>query len=162
MLIYVLVAPPLYTRYVLKAGKAVSFAEDLPRRITKRISYAVDRLDPVIFHSQNLYELWGWSFIKGETDQSAYERFIVLQSGSQTYLFSIENKVRPDVQSTYTNLHLDLTNSGFSAYISKDVIKPGIYQIGILFKNRASGQIYYIVTHARTIRTANKLQLLSP
>jgi hypothetical protein len=162
MLIYVLVAPSLYTRYVLKDGKPVSFAGEVPQRITKRISYAVDRLEPVILHGQNLYQLWGWSFIEGETDQSVYERFIVLQSGSQTYFFSAENKVRPDVQAAYTNLHLDLANSGFSAYISKDVIRPGIYRIGILFKNRAGGELYYMITEVRAIRTANKLRLVSP
>jgi hypothetical protein len=160
MLLYVVAARPLYTHYLLKDGKPVSFDKELPQQMTKRITYAIDRVDPIVVHGQNLYEIWGWSFLKGETNQSVYERLIVLQSDSQTYFFTTTNKARPDVQTAYADLQLDLNNSGFSAHISKDVLKRGTYQIGILLKNRDNGTVYYLVTHKSITRTANRLQLL--
>ena len=125
MLIYVAAAPPFYARYLLRDGRSVSFDGELPQRLTKRISYSIDRFDPVVLHGQNLYDLWGWSFMKGESDQSTYERLIVLQSDSQTYFFSTANNARPDVQVLFADLHLDLMNTGFTTYISKDVIERG-------------------------------------
>lgn len=162
MLFYVAAAPPFHSRYILKDGKPVSYNEELPQRMTKRISYKIERIDPVVIRGQNLYQLWGWSFLKGEPDQSVYERLIVLQSDSRRYLFISTNKARPDVQAEYADLQLDLSNSGFSSYISKDIIEHGTYQIGILLKNRDNGKVYYLVTHKIIIRTANKLQLISP
>jgi len=160
MLIYAAAAPPFYTRYVLTDGKPVSFDKEVPQQMTERISYAVDRIDPVVFRGQNLYELWGWSFLQGEPDQSIYERLIVLQSDSQIYFFAGTNKARPDVQAEYADLQLNLSNSGFAAFIAKEVIERGTYRIGILFRNRNNSSVYYLVTHKSIIRTANKLQLL--
>jgi hypothetical protein len=161
MLIYVAAAPPFYARYILKDGRPVLFDEKLPQ-VTEQISYGVDRFDPVVLHGQNLYNLWGWSFMRGEPDQAAYERLIVLQSDSRTYFFSSANNARPDVQALFADLHLDLINTGFSAYISKDMVELGTYQIGILVKDRANDTIYYVVTNKSIIRTPNKLQLLIP
>jgi hypothetical protein len=137
------------------------FDEKLPQ-VTDQISYAVDRIDTIVFRGQNLYNLSGWAFMRGEPDQAAYERLIVLQSENRVYFFSSVNNARPDVQAEFTDLHLDLINTGFSAYISKDMVEPGTYQIGILFKDRANGTIYYVVTNKSVIRTSNKLQLLTP
>ena len=162
VLVYVVAARPFYTHYMLKDGKPVSFDKELPERMTKKITYAVDRIDPIVVHGQNLYEIWGWSFLKGETNQSAYERLIVLQSDSQTYFFATTNKARPDVQTTYADLQIDISNSGFSAHISKDVLKRGTYQIGILLENRDNDEVYYLATNKSILRTANKLQLLPP
>jgi hypothetical protein len=162
MLIYAVAAHPFYAHYILKDGKPVSFDQELPQRMTKRITHEIDRIDPVVLRGQNLYEIWGWSFIKEEPDQSVYERFIVLQSDSQTYFFTTTNKVRPDVQAEYADIQLDLSNSGFSSYLSKDMIERGIYKIGILLRNRNNGTVYYLVTPKSIIRTANKLQLLNP
>ena len=161
MLIYVAVATPFHTRYILKDGKAVIFDEELPQT-TEQISYAVDRIDAIVLRGQNLYNLSGWAFMRGEPDQAAYERFIVLQSESRVYFFSSVNNARPDVQAEFTDLHLDLINTGFSAYISKDVIEPGTYHIGILVKHQGNGKIHYTVTEKRIIRTPNKLHLVTP
>ena len=53
MLIYVVVATPLHTRYILKDGKPVIFDDQLPQK-TKRISYSIDRFDPIVLRGQNL------------------------------------------------------------------------------------------------------------
>jgi hypothetical protein len=161
MLIYMAAAPHFHERYILKVGKPVLFDDKLPQ-VTDQIAYGVDRFDPVVVHGQNLYNLWGWSFMRGEPDQAAYERLIVLQSESRIYFFSSVNNARPDVQALFKNLNLDLINTGFSAYISKDMVEPGTYQIGILVKDRANDTIYYVVTNKSIIRTPNKLQLLTP
>lgn len=160
MLIYVALAPKMYTRFFLKDGKPVPFDHALPQP-SKQISYSLDRLDPAIFHGQNLYDLWGWSFIKKQSDQSVYERYIVLQSDNHTYFFPAAKTARPEVSRLYSDLQLG-PNIGFSAYISEDVIERGTYRIGLLFMNRADGDIDYTLTNKRLVKTANMLQLFIP
>jgi hypothetical protein len=159
MVIYVVIAPSAYARFILRDGKPVSLDLVLPAN-TAKMMYSVDRLDPIIFHGQNLYTLWGWAFIPGEADQSIYERFIVLRSDTKTYFFPVVNSTRPDVQSAFANLHLDLLNSGFTTYLAKDDIPRGSYRVGILFRHKASSLLKYLDTNSIIIRTANQLQLV--
>ena len=160
MLIYVVVATPLHTRYILKDGKPVIFDDQLPQK-TKRISYSIDRFDPIVLRGQNLYHLWGWAVVRGDPDPTAYERLIVLRSDNHIYFFSSVNQARPEIQAQIPELNLPL-NTGFSAHISKDVIPLGVYRIGFLFRHRTSDTRYYLVTDRKIIRTPNKIQLVAP
>jgi hypothetical protein len=156
MLIYVMAATPFYARYVLKDGKPIAFDEELPQR-TKRITYSLDRFDPVVLRGQSLYHLFGWAFVSGDPTSTAYERLLVLQSDSHTYFFSIADYTRPDLQNRFPDLHLPL-DTGFAVHISKDAIEQGIYRIGFLFKHRENGTQYYLLTNEKIMRTPNKLQ----
>jgi hypothetical protein len=156
MLVYVAVAPDVYARFILKEGKPVPFDQNLPKP-TDQISYSVDRLD--FIKGQGLFNLWGWSFFRGDRDQSAYERWIILQSREQTYSFLSESFQRPELQSAFKDVDIDLSNAGFSAPISKYAIKPGTYQIGILFRHTSSNALYYIVTNKIIVRTPNQIRM---
>lgn len=156
MLIYVATAPTIYTRFILNEGKPAPVNENLPQP-TDQISYSVDRLD--FIKGQGLYNLWGWSFFRGDPDQAAYERWIVLQSDAQTYYYLSESFKRPELQSAFEDVNIDLTNAGYSAHISKYAIKPGTYKIGLLFKHKTSGELYFVVTNKLIIRTPNQIRM---
>jgi hypothetical protein len=156
MLIYVGIAPELYTRFILREGKPVQLAQSLPPA-TDQISFAVDGLD--LIKGQELFNLWGWAFFRGDNDQSAYERWIVLQSNVKTYFFSSKSFRRRDVESAFEDVDIDLSNTGFFTSISKLAVEPGMYQIGILFKHKSNNNTYYIVTNKMIIRTKNQIRL---
>lgn len=160
MLGYLTFAPYLYVRFVLKNGKPIQFQEKLPAA-TDLISFWVDRADPFFFQGELLYDLWGWAFLREESDQSQYERFIVLQSDAREYYFPVQIKERTDVQEAFPDLTIDIRSSGFSAFIAKDAIRPGSYHIGIIFRHQSGNFIYLVVTENVLVRTANQLQLFS-
>lgn len=158
MLLYVVMAPAAYARFILRDGKPIYLDLILPHNSDK-IMYSVDRLDPIIFHGQSLYDLWGWAFIE-DTNQSLYERYIVLRSEAKTYFFPVVSSNRPDVQSAFSSMHLDILYSGFITYIAKDDIERGSYRVGVLFRHKNSSlSVYYIDTNSNIIRTANQLKL---
>jgi len=156
MFVYVALAPHVYTRFVVDEGKPVPFDQELPKQ-TDQISYSVDRLD--LIKGQGLFNLWGWSFFRGDADQSAYERWIILQSGAQTYFYRAEPFQRRELQTAFPDVDIDLTNAGFFVHISKYAIEPGTYQIGILFRHKSSDALYYVVTNKAIFRTPNQIRL---
>ncbi len=160
MLGYLTFAPGLYVSFVLKNGKPIQFQESLPAA-TELISFWVDHADPVVSQGQVLYNLRGWAFLREESDQSQYERFIVLRSDAKDYYFPAQTNERLDVQKAFPNLNIDVRNSGFSTFIAKDVVRPGSYHIGIIFRHQPSNFIYLVVTENVLVRTANQFQFFS-
>lgn len=158
---YLIFAPGLYFRFVLKNGKPVQFQEKLPAPATDLISFWVDRADPFVSQGEVLYNMLGWAFLREESDQSQYERFIVLRSDVREYYFPVQIKERLDVQEAFPDLTIDVSNSGFSTFIAKDAIRPGSYHIGIIFRDRrASDFIHVLITKDMLVRTANQLKFV--
>jgi hypothetical protein len=160
MLIYFIFAPSLYSRFVLNNGKNIQYDEKLPRE-TGRISYYFDNLEPVVIDGEELSSLWGWAFLQEEPDQSQYERIVVLKSDSRIYFFPTQSFQRSDVQAAFSDLGIDIQDSGFSTYISKEVIRPGSYRIGFVFKNQMTDEIFYSLSNNILVRTANQFQFES-
>lgn len=159
MLAYLALAPDFYNGVVLGVDKAVRFEGELPAA-TRRISYWIDGMNLMTVEGQDVYDLQGWAFLRDEPDQSQYERFIILQSDRGNYIFPTRSVERPDVQSAFPDLTINVQNSGFSAFISKEGLLRGTYQIGILFRH-ASGGEYFLVTGNALVRTANQLLVRS-
>jgi hypothetical protein len=158
MIIYLFIAPDLFTRFILTNGKAIEFSQELPAT-TDQIKLQVDNLDSIKSDGQELFQLWGWSFLLSDPNQAIYDRFIVLQSDTRIYFFPTQTVERQGVQETFKDLNMDLLFSGYSTIICKDVIKPGRYQIGIVFKNQFDNSTYYIRSNKLLVRTANQLIL---
>jgi hypothetical protein len=161
ILVYFAVAPDLYVLFFLKNGKPLQIDGNLPTE-TDQIKFRIDNLEEVKYEGQNIYRLYGWAFstMYKEVPPDMYEREIVLTSNSNTYFFPIENLKRPGVQDVYKYLQMDLVDSGFLTLISKDVILPGEYRVGIVFKNLLNNSAYYADKPKRTvIRTPNNLFL---
>lgn len=144
MLLYLLFAQDLHTYFFLEQGKPARVDESLPKEM-KEITLKVDGLDQVILQKEELYTLWGWAFLESDTalPPHMYKREIVLTSGSKTYFFSTNSVERLGVQDAFEELNLDLTQSGFSTLISKDVLPLGEYRVGMIFIDPSTGSAYY-------------------
>jgi hypothetical protein len=158
MIVYLVLAPNLYANYFIKNGKPIQFREGLPA-VTDQISYSVSSLVSTMSDGQEIYNLWGWAFLHEEADQSQYERFIVLKSDKRDFFFPVKSFERPEVQKAFPDLKIDVTNSGFSTYISKDAISPGSYRIGIVFRNKLNNFTSYVSSNKMIINDGKLLQL---
>ncbi len=161
MLCYLAAAPALYAEFILRNGKPVSLNQELPEPTTEALGEA-NRLDPTSLNGQNQYNLWGWAFIKGEEDQTIYERFVVLRSNTRTYFFSTEIISFPQVQTLFPYLDQDVTETGFSTYLAKEAIARGTYRVGFLFRHKSTADAFYIETNKVMVKTANQLKLTIP
>lgn len=163
MSIYLVLAPTLHTYFFIKQGKPTGVNESLPTE-TEQIRFKVDGLDLIIQEGQEVYRLWGWAFSTLDVNMSPemYEReILVVSSSNQVYAFSTNTVIRPGVQEAFKDLNMKLRKSGFAALISRDVLPPGEYRLGIVFRDPSTGQTYYTDKPKRIlVRTPNSLSLL--
>jgi len=89
----------------------------------------------------------GWAFINGQ-DSDNSETYIVLKSGSRTYIFDVMEQTRQDVTLYFKELNLNLDYSGFRALIPARKISNGTYAVGIYIKK---GDIEALMYTNRTI-----------
>lgn len=78
-------------------------------------------------------EAEGWAFIEGYGTQES-KIYIVLKSGTKTYVFDTLPYKRTDITSTFQEFNGNLDDSGFIALISPDKISRGEYVFGIYIK----------------------------
>ena len=163
MFVYIISAPRLHTNFFLKQGKPIAVSRSIPAE-TDQIKLNVDALDLIVQDRQEVYLLWGWAFstLDPSLSPDMYEREILLISPSQkVYAFSIDTVSRPGVQEFFKDLNMNLTESGFSTLISKDVLPVGEYRIGIVLRDPSTGLSYYTDKPKRILlRTPNSLSLL--
>lgn len=158
MIAYFLTAPNIYSQYAMKHGRPVQIDFELPQP-TDQIQAAVDKIFPLVIDDYHLFRFWGWAFTQEEPDPTLYDRYFVLASNTNTYIYPMEITGRPDVQEYLADLNLDLVDTGFNAMISKDGIRIGRYQAGVLFRNIATGEVIYSIIPGRIIiRTPNELK----
>jgi hypothetical protein len=158
VVVYLLLAPVVYRNLFIKVGVPIQYSGELPAA-SNNIVMAVDSFDSVTYEGDVTRDLEGWAYLRNEPDQSKYERFIVLQSKSCIYFFSVSPVKRTDLHTAFSNLGLNLIYSGFRAFISEEHIKPGTYQVGILFKSSTDGTVFYSISSNVIRRTPNKIIL---
>jgi hypothetical protein len=161
VLAYLFLAPDVYASIFLKQGRPVDVKLDLPVP-TMKIRYAVDRMDSITVKGQHLLNLSGWAFLPNEKNQQDFDRWIVLQSNERVYFYLAIPRDRVDIRETFSYLNLYLPQTGFSIFVSKDFIQTGKYNIGVMFKHKTNGAVYYIVTDRTLVRTPNQLQAETP
>jgi hypothetical protein len=143
MVVYLFAAKGLYVHLFLSAGKPIQYYQNIPPP-TNRIKYSLGKLELDYIDNQNVYVLNGLAYLSEQTDQSQYERFLVLHSNKRSYLFPM----------------IDLKNhSGFNTYLAKDYIQIGTYQVGFLFKHKTKDIVFYRGTKNKIIRTPNRLKI---
>lgn len=109
---------------------------DLPD-ITNNVQYAIGKYA----EDDNRVQIIGWAYINGY-DSKNTTIFICLKSAQNKHLFSTVPIKRKDVTAAKNTLNFD--DSGFAALIYKDVLEPGIYNVGVcIVKNdKISGRKY--------------------
>ena len=78
-------------------------------------------------------DIAGWAFIEGQGAENS-TIYVVLKSGTATYIFDTISQRRPDVTAFYVESGLNLDNSGFIARIPADTVEEGTYRLGIYIK----------------------------
>ena len=165
MVVYFVVFPDMYTRAVTKDGKPRQI-ENIPRE-SDRITFVVDGFVPDKKNGQSIYILFGWAFIvPGENEMHAttFVREVVLISEGARYSFPVmSNYRRPKLPDKFADMKLDRQTLGYSSLIADDLIEPGKYRVGIVFRNEATGEayyrdkpVYYLIKTPNTIRLEKK------
>ena len=163
MIVYFFFAPDLFTFVFAKNGKPLKTNQIIPLESDK-ITFVVDGLEPYIKDGEDLYTLYGWSFIARENSNDTEEEFvreIVLVSDERKYFFSVNPEYRnPGLPSEYVNMGIKLGTLGFRALIAEDFIEPGKYRIGIIFKDASTGTAFYADKPSwYLVRTPNTIEL---
>jgi len=92
--------------------------------VSNNIKYSIDK----IVENKRVIHVTGWAYIDSYNAIDA-EKFIVLESDQLTYIFSTNPVKREGVTKHFNTLNFD--DSGFTTLISKENLKPGLYNIGI-------------------------------
>lgn len=158
IILYLALSPIIYRSLFIKTGIPLKSPGELPA-VSNQVVMAVDSFDSVTFEGDVTRDLEGWAYLKVEPDQSQYERFIVLQSETRTYYFSVTPVKRPALNKAFSSLGLDLLYAGYRAFISEEHLKPGTYRVGMLFKSKTNGADFYSVSSTLIRRTPNRVIL---
>ena len=171
--LYLLFSPSFYYRWFpqegnLQEGKPLEVLKQQPER-TGGIRYNVEDCKYWSTHREGdaegeTYALWGWAFLNIGPNilQADFERFVIIYSTENAYVFPMEIYERPDVQRASNDLGLtDLSSSGFYSLISRNALAIGEYGIGLLFKDKQNGTSHYVQTNKILVRSPNRLLLAS-
>jgi len=167
-ILYLLFSPSLRYQLFLQAGKPLEILNTPPNE-NGEIQYNVEKVDywsenRVIHEKSETYALRGWAFVNEgpHTQQTDFDRFIVIYDDKKVYIFPMLVASRTDVQDFFKDNGLSgLVSSGFNAVISRNSLPIGEYDIGILFRHTQDDTSYYIQTNRVLMRTPNHL-LLKP
>ena len=155
ILAYFLYAPDVVNAFLTKNGKPLSNDRPLPSD-SKRISFGLMSLDPYTKDGEILYNLAGWSLIFPEEGQpvGSFEREVVLRSeDGEKYIFPI----------THVFPVANEDDPGFNVLIGEDVLKPGKYRVGLIFRDQSTGEeffwdrpVYHLIKTPNTLRLDGK------
>jgi hypothetical protein len=165
MFFYFIFSPQLIVRLFNKHGKPIQVNANIPAD-SGRIHFVVEDLLSYLKDGENLYQLYGWSFILPETDAESdmVVRELALVAEERNYVFAVRPEHRiPNLPGKFTDLTLDFDTLGFSVLIAEDVLQPGKYRIGMVFRNASGASavyrdkpVYYLVKTPNTLRLETK------
>jgi hypothetical protein len=162
MIIYFLVAPDLFALVFTKNGKPHQTDNVIPAE-SDQITFVVDGLEPYVKDGEKLYKMYGWAIIapEGGASKTLFDREIVLVSEKRRYFFSVVSEHRdPGLPGRFTDVEVDLDSLGFSFLIAEDLIEPGKYRIGMIFRDVSTGSaLYWDKPVQYLIKTPNTLRL---
>ena len=165
MFFYFIFSPQLIVRLFNKHGKPVQVNISVPAE-SDRIQFVVEDLRSYLKDGETLYQLYGWALIAPEADIASdmVVRELVLVAEERNYLFAVRPEYRiPNLPAKFTDLKLDFDTLGFSVLIAEDVLKPGKYRIGMVFRSGSGASalyrdkpVYYLVKTPNTLRLETK------
>jgi hypothetical protein len=165
---YLLFSPSLYYHLFPQEGKPIEVWKQQPNKAGK-IRYNVEATkfwssNTVTYTETETYTLWGWAFLNmgPNTLQADFDRFVIIYDAANSYFFPMQPYRQPGVQKRFKELGLkDLVSSGFYSVISRNALDVGEYGIGLLFKHKQDGSMYYVRTNKILVRSPNHLLLES-
>lgn len=159
LLVYLLSANQLYVHLFLKDGKPVETNIRLPTS-SAQIVYKLDTLlQSVRYNGEDLYELKGFAFNQSNPFEND-ELSIVLISKSGNLVFSTQPAQHANMIQSFSGYKTGMDHAEFSWLISKNAIKPGIYQIGILLENLDQSSRSFVATGGVIQKTPNIIRYI--
>lgn len=131
--IYEVSANYIFDHKFLVDGETKQVKAVLPDYDTK-VKLAIDeiRLDKISW--KNVVFFSGWAFIP-EIPLSKQKKFIVLSSQDKNYIFNTNIETKISLSEYFDEYQLGLKDAGFSSFFSPDIIKDGLYRIGIYIES---------------------------
>ena len=158
MLLFLFIAPLIKDRFTIVNGLPVEMNITLPAA-TEAIQIRVEKLGPYKRDGQYFHLASGYTFLDGSLPQDNYEKFLIFRNDNRIYYFSTNSYPRKDVQPAFPEVESDLSQSGFHAYIAKEKMPNGIYEVGVLYRNLATGELAYRSSNQNIQKTYNQLFL---
>jgi hypothetical protein len=158
LIVYLLAAYPIYTAYFIKNGKPVGTIAQIPQA-TSSIIYNLVELRPVVYQGENLYELKGFAFLQDRPTQ-VNKITIILSTNNQNIAFSTNSVPSADMIKSYANFKPGMEPAEFSMLISKEVLNPGLYRIGVLLDDTQGSGSSYVLTGSSIKQTPNTLSFI--
>lgn len=130
-------AEPLFSRFNRVPGQAELQNIKLPPE-TNDLKYSIDHIST----NKDNIEIEGWAFIN-ELDTINQQVYLVFKNRSKLLIFDTLTRIRNDVTRAYSDLNINLDNSGFFAIIPRDKIGKYGYSIGIYVRNNSIEAFQY-------------------
>ncbi len=153
--IYLLSANQLYVQFILKNGKPFATNINLPPVASSGIVYRLsDFIQPLRYEGQDLLELKGYAFTSA--NPTALNKItVILSSGGESMAFPTLGDPNPNMIESYQGFTKGMEHAEFNLLLSKNVLKPGTYKIGILLEEVGSSQRWYVQTGSSIRKTPN-------
>jgi len=119
---------------------------------TQDIRINIDDINETKIKWKDMVLIEGWAF-KRKQNKEENCRYLVLRSTDAYYTFKLnDSKRRVDVAQ-----YFDLNNAfiGFNALIAKDIIKQGVYRLGIIIENE--GDNYFSLSNKFLTKENNRI-----
>jgi hypothetical protein len=155
LLIYLPASYAVNERFLLKGPEPVHYDKSLPDPERARIKSQIQASAP----DQKVMAVGGWAFVTNEMDQALYDRFVVLSSEKDIYLFPVSDLKRPDIHEKFKQFGMDLLQSGFGVQIPKERVPAGEYRLGILFVHKERVFRLYQPADLIVMRTPNYIKV---
>lgn len=118
----------------------------LQKRHSDFMMLTIDKLKPakrLNLEDPAMLEAEGWCYMQG-WDNCLFERFLILEAESEDfyYQFSVNERLRPDVEAVLPQ-EKNIELSGFTCIIGIEDLIPGSYRVGMLYRNKCNGKLFY-------------------
>lgn len=120
--------------------------QELQRILSGAVMLTVERAGKqhkIYLEEPDILEAEGWCYVLWE-DNCLFERWLVLEPerGDFYYRVPVRERLRPDVEEILPR-QKNIALSGFVCRVLKEDIVSGEYGIGMLYRNRCGGKLYY-------------------
>jgi hypothetical protein len=126
------------------------------------VLFYFDKFQETTYKRQDTYQLVGWAFPKDLNRPLAdyHKQIVLINDQSLAYYFDTEVMIRKDVTKAFSDLGIDLDQSGYSVNISKKYLPEGKYNIALLFSLSDGSESILFRTNSYLNRIADDLQLI--
>jgi hypothetical protein len=156
LLIYLLSARQIYTRFFLERGKPVAQNAPLPVENMEMV-YKLADLRTARVEGEELYELKGFAFLPA-TPLDHHRITIILRSETQTLAFPTEPAVFPSMMKSFKGYRPGMEQAEFRAFFSRHALPVGTYQVGILLEEAGGVRRAYQPTENIVRKTYNTVR----